>query len=333
MQNEAIGAGPGTAAHALAEKTMRNHQIKLQHVQAGKKAFLAESQALHPGLLERDAENVWGMNAKERANLKTIKLGWARSKEAATVRRNQLEGMNENADMLGRMLQPGGNMGGFPVPKKAQGGLITGADGPPGEDTVKALLTRGEFVLSQEAVNKFPGGSNALLRYNEIAKHGGQVARFAEGGMVGRESQFAPTSPVSAATGGALGLNVGQGTEGMTDSLMQLVDIVQSIRDTVDKEKDEKQREKRAGEQNGTQDSAGGVNQEITNNVAVTVNVNSDGTAEATASSSSEGGGEGASEDGEGDADKHEKFAELMQGVVLQTIVEEQRPGGLLYRK
>ena len=149
--------------------------------------------------------------------------------------------------------------------------------------------------------------------------------------MVGRESQFAPTSPVSAATGGALGLNVGQGTEGMTDSLMQLVDIVQSIRDTVDKEKDEKQREKRAGEQNGTQDSAGGVNQEITNNVAVTVNVNSDGTAEATASSSSEGGEQ--SENGEEDADKHEMFAELMQGVVLQTIVEEQRPGGLLYRK
>jgi len=324
---------PGGPRRALAEKTAKAHADKLRHVQAGKQAFLANSQALHPGLLEKNANNVWGMNDKERANLKAIKLGWARSKEAATVRRNQLEGMNENEDMLGRMLKPGGNMGGFPVPRKAQGGLITDADGPPGEDTIKALLTRGEFVISKEGVDQFPGGANALLKYNDIAKHGGQVARFAEGGMVGRQSQFAPTSPIASATGGALGLNVGQGAEGMTDSLMQLVDIVQSIRDTVDKETDEKQREKRAGEQNGTQDGTGGVNQEITNNVAVTVNVNSDGTAEATASSSSEGGNEGAGEDGEDDADKHERFAELMQGVVLQTIVEEQRPGGLLYKK
>jgi hypothetical protein len=316
---------------ALAKRTAESHASKLRHVQAQKNAFIGNSQALHPGLLVRDAKNnVWGMNAKTRANLKSIKIGWARSKEAATVRRNQLEGMNENADMLERMMRPG--PGGGPGVPKAEGGLITGADGPPGEDTVKALLTRGEFVLSQEAVNKFPGGSNALLRYNDIAKHGGQVARFAEGGMVtGRESQFNPTSPIAAATGGALGLNVGQGAEGMTDSLMQLVDIVQSIRDTVDKETAEKQREKTAGGQNDTQNGTSGVNQEITNNVAVTVNVNNDGTTDATSTSSTEGGGD-SKEDSEADADNHERFAELMQAVVLQTIVEEQRPGGLLWK-
>ena len=33
------------------------------------------------------------------------------------------------------------------------------------------------------------------------------------------------------------------------------------------------------------------------------------------------------------DEERNEQFAELMQGVVLQTIVEEQRPGGLLWKK
>ena len=319
------------ALREQAIKVATGHEQKLRNVRASRKAFIAHTQAVAPGLLSEDAGGVFSMNEKRRANLKSVKLGWERSKEAANVRRASLENANEHADMLQRMMRPGmGGHGAVPMgaPPFKDGGIV---DGELGTDKIRALLTKGEFVLSNQAVDNFPGGAPALIRMNDMAKFGGQVSRFAQGGIVGgRDTQFSPTSPIASVAGGNLGPSMTQGTEGMTDSLIQLVDIVQSIRDTVDQETQEKQREKRVG-QNDTQDSAGGVNQEITNNVSVTVNVNKDGTAEASTEASSEGGQQ--QEDGEQDADKHEKFAELMQGVVLQTIVEEQRPGGLLYKK
>jgi hypothetical protein len=204
-----------------------------------------------------------------------------------------------------------------------------------GGDTVPALVQGGEFIVSRKAAAGNYDFLNALnqqqispqdLSQLSVAKKGGVIRKYAEGGVVGAEmSQFNIGSP------GALATPLG--AEGLSDSLIQLVDIVQGIKDTVDQETGDKAREKALGKDAGeTRDTAGGdVNQEITNNVSVTVNIAKDGSASSETDTSTEGEEEGDKK--AEDDERNEQFAELMQGVVLQTIVEEQRPGGLLWKK
>ena len=155
-----------------------------------------------------------------------------------------------------------------------------------------------------------------------------QRNRFANGGAGGmQDSQF---------TAGANPVGVGgpaMADEGLNDSLIQLIDIVQGIRERVEEEADTKSREKVAGENNTNAGGAGDVNQEIVNNVSINISIAKDGSATADTDANTEGGGkQGEGEEEEDDQERAEKFADLMQGVALQTIVEEQRPGGLLYK-
>tara|TARA_R110002051_G_scaffold113767_2_gene186367 strand:- start:358 stop:1512 length:1155 start_codon:yes stop_codon:yes gene_type:complete len=64
-----------------------------------------------------------------------------------------------------------------------------------------------------------------------------------------------------------------------------------------------------------------------TNNVKISVNIDKAGKADAKADSGSGGGGE--REDNE-QADQNKEFGKILQGVVLDEIVRQQRPGGLL---
>jgi len=64
-----------------------------------------------------------------------------------------------------------------------------------------------------------------------------------------------------------------------------------------------------------------------TNNVKISVNIDKAGKADAKADSGSGGGGE--REDNE-QANQSKEFGKLLQGVVLDEIVKQQRPGGLL---
>jgi hypothetical protein len=160
-----------------------------------------------------------------------------------------------------------------------------------------------------------------------VAKKGGVIRKYAEGGVVGAEmSQF------NIGSAGALATPLG--AEGLSDSLIQLVDIVQGIKETVDQETGDRAREKALGGDTGEAGNTatgGDVSQEITNNVSVTINIAKDGTASSETDTSTEG--EDDDDKGAEDEERNEQFAELMQGVVLQTIVEEQRPGGLLWKK
>ena len=64
-----------------------------------------------------------------------------------------------------------------------------------------------------------------------------------------------------------------------------------------------------------------------TNNVRISVNIDKAGKADASADTGSEGGGE--REDNE-QANQSKEFSKILQGVVLDEIVKQQRPGGLL---
>ena len=64
-----------------------------------------------------------------------------------------------------------------------------------------------------------------------------------------------------------------------------------------------------------------------TNNVKISVNIDKTGKADASADTGSGGGGE--REENE-QANQSKEFGKILQGVVLDEIVKQQRPGGLL---
>ena len=66
-----------------------------------------------------------------------------------------------------------------------------------------------------------------------------------------------------------------------------------------------------------------------TNNVKISVNIDKAGKADASADAGSGGGGGGEREDNE-QANQSKEFGKILQGVVLDEIVKQQRPGGLL---
>jgi hypothetical protein len=306
-------------------------QAKLVMAKSTRDTWRKNTNRRHPGMLkshvefrpmgvEHPGEKVWRFNAERLKDLEAIELDWDQSVNAMVMRQEALRKANINVDHLGNLInrKEGGPIGGYPY----------------GGDTVPALVQGGEFIVSRDAAQGNYEFLNALnqqqispqhLSSLPMARRGGGIRRYAEGGVVGAEmSQFDPLGSTGA-------LATPAGAEGVSDSLIQLIDIVQGIKDTFDKETGDKAREKALGGEEGGANKGGGVNQEITNNVNVTVNMSTDGTTTSETESSTESKNKDG-EDEEDDAEKNERFAELMQGVVLQTIIEEQRPGGLLYK-
>ena len=264
----------------------------------------------HPKYITGNEQAGWKSNAQEAAKLERVKLNWSQAKKASIDRKNAIENAAKHRDALGQALRR----------PFALGGTVDGS----GVDDVAALLTKGEYVLNKQTVDRV--GLNNLNAMNQGLIP--QRNRFANGGAVGmQDSQF---------TAGANPVGVGgpaMADEGLNDSLIQLIDIVQGIRERVEEEADTKSREKVAGENNTNAGGAGDVNQEIVNNVSINISIAKDGSATADTDANTEGGGkQGEGEEEEDDQERAEKFADLMQGVALQTIVEEQRPGGLLYK-
>ena len=68
-----------------------------------------------------------------------------------------------------------------------------------------------------------------------------------------------------------------------------------------------------------------------TNNVSINVNIDKNGKATAEGSATSEQGGP-SERDQQEEVKNNKELGEVLQGVVLQEIVRQQRPGGLLNR-
>jgi hypothetical protein len=199
--------------------------------------------------------------------------------------------------------------------RRQRGGIVRGfkAGGTIGPDTVPIMAAPGEFVVSADAAEGNYGFLNKLNTYGASAM---SPRGMQGGGMVG------VGSPGGEPVGGA----TIPGNEGLADAMMQLVDIAQGIRDTVETSTEENKSKKEGGDL-GAADTAGAGGS--TNNINITVNVtNGQETGVNVESSSDTENGEG--DDKDDDPERNEKFATMLKSSVIQVITEQQRPGGLL---
>jgi hypothetical protein len=211
---------------------------------------------------------------------------------------------------------------------KQMGGLIGfqsgGSTNKMGPDRRPVMMAPGEFVVNRESAQGMLPYLSRLNRYGAAAMgpnsmgHGGRIPGMQGGGVVGG----------GAAGGESLGgVNI-PNNEGLTDAIMQLVDIAQGIRDSVDTsdEKAEETKQGGAAERDAAATTGG-----ATNNISVTVNIErGGGEGETDIETSRSGGEEEEGEDSGDDPQKNEKFAEMLKASVIQVITEQQRPGGLL---
>jgi hypothetical protein len=191
------------------------------------------------------------------------------------------------------------------------GGLVKGYNSGGEVDTVPAMLTDGEYVINKGAVGKL--GVPYLNRLNR-----GQGMQA--GGVVGQSTgQGGPVSPAI------------PGNEEMSDAMKELLDVVSTIKDVITVSAEEGKAEKVGGKAGGKRGEEGeGGAENITNNVTVTVNVTGGGADTQTTASTNNNKKSDEEGDTAEDLERNEKFAGMLKGVVLQTITEQQRPGGLL---
>jgi hypothetical protein len=191
------------------------------------------------------------------------------------------------------------------------------ANGGANRDNIPALLMGGEYVLNKEATQTY--GTEFLNRLN-----GGKIPTFQDGGTVGG-GLFE--------TAGAAGIAGGD-----PEKISQLVDLAENMNrmmeESITKEDAKEEETQETGEGGGSAKVAGG----MVNNISITVNSAGGGggggepTSEvdtSTENKDEEGGSN--NEENTGDLERNEKLADSLRGVVLDTIVKEQRPGGLLH--
>lgn len=186
---------------------------------------------------------------------------------------------------------------------KADGGMIKRYAYGGSVDSIPALLTGGEYVMSPETVNRL--GVGFMHRLN-----GGQVApmRYATGGLVGRD-----TNAVSPVSQDATANNWQQ----ITATLLRLVKVNEEIRDINSGAKS-----KVDGNKNGI------IKNENTNNdtavspqVSIVINMSQNGNTTTQSQTGNTNNDNGKS---------LKEFSEMMANVALKTINDQQRDGGLL---
>ena len=198
---------------------------------------------------------------------------------------------------------------------RATGGMIYG--GTSVKDDVPAMLMGGEYVIRKDAVDRF--GQPFFDRLNR-----GQVTGFAEGGPVGTNLPSLTQN---------LGQNNGQNQDSqtqMTDALTKLLKSLEQLNRSVEDQTKEIQDQNQTTDNTSTTTSEG-----ITNNISINVSVGQDGQeGKSSTDSNSEDNGKGGNDQEKlkKTLEKSRMFAELLRQQVLKTIVEEQRPGGVLYQ-
>jgi hypothetical protein len=173
----------------------------------------------------------------------------------------------------------------------------------------------GEYVVRKDAVDRF--GQPFFDRLNR-----GQVTGFAEGGPVG-------TALPSVGGGGA---NQQDNSKNQfAESIMKLVKSLEQLNKGIE----EQNRETKSQSEGGatTSDSTGAAG--VTNNISISVNVDQNGKT----TDSTKGEDQTGNNQEETDQEKFKKsmersrlLAELLRQQVLKVVVEEQRPGGVLYQ-
>ena len=195
---------------------------------------------------------------------------------------------------------------------KAAGGMIYG--GTSTKDDVPAMLMGGEYVIRKDVVDRM-----GEPFFNSLNR--GKPQGFAEGGPVG-------TGLPSVVGGGSNQQDNSRGQ--FVDSITKLVKSLEQLNKGIE-EQNKDSKAKTNGESESSDSSSSGV----INNISINVNVDQNGkTTDSKKEEDQSGGGSKEETDQEQFKKTMEKsrvLAELLRQQVLKTIVEEQRPGGVLY--
>jgi hypothetical protein len=201
-----------------------------------------------------------------------------------------------------------------------------------GKDTVPGFLANGEYVLSPGTVAAIGGEKGADLLNNgdlagfmqtmgwdknQFAKNGGAIRGYAQGGLVGDV-----TMPVS--TPGGI---EGDGVQSINDNLVAVLRAIENVSGAIESSSGD--REAPSGE--GVRVTGGG--RTVTNNIAISVTVQKGGrTTKGNQEESQEGEGGGAEskESDQKEKAQNRRLALMMESKVMEVILREQRPGGLL---
>ncbi len=182
----------------------------------------------------------------------------------------------------------------------AMGGLIKrfAAGGLSGGDNVPALLMGGEFVMNRGSVSKY--GVDFFNRLN--------AGKFAAGGLAGEASQ-------------SVGNN---GSDKLTENLTRLIASTESLRESL--EKTLTMKEVRGGGSLANAESKTNSNAPVIN-VYNTIQISSDknGGAQGKTETRSEGAGS--------NEESNRKLGTQFEGAILKVIIEQSRPGGLIYEQ
>jgi hypothetical protein len=184
---------------------------------------------------------------------------------------------------------------------KASGGYIAkfAGGGSTGEDNIPALLMGGEYVMNKKAVDMY--GKDFMGRLNS-----GSLPKYASGGMVGTSYS-------------------GQSNTDQSSSMDELVTALNTLNDNLSKDSGITQSESgRSSLAGATQESGMSVVNNISINVAQSGEVSSEANSNTQKGSSN-------SKNNQNSIENNGKLAELLRSKVVEVLVEQKRPGGLLY--
>ena len=179
---------------------------------------------------------------------------------------------------------------------RANGGYIPkfAGGGYTGKDNIPALLMGGEYVMNKKAVDMY--GRDFMGQLNS-----GSLPKYASGGMVGTSYT---------------GQNTPQG------SVEELVAALNTLNENLSKDTGITQSE-------SGKISAAGVTQEsgmsVVNNISINMTQGGEVTSEANASTQQ------GKDTNQNNIQNNAKLAELLRSKVVEVLVEQKRPGGLLY--
>jgi hypothetical protein len=234
---------------------------------------------------------------------------------------------------------PKGNLLFTPEPRNpmatATGGLITrsgpvrraagGGINPQGKDNIQALLTGGEFVLNPQAVAKLgvhtlhkmnagsyqPGWSAGGTGRNILANRGGHVRGYQSGGLVGPN----------------VGIPAGIDGDGSLEAINKLISTTDSVREAI----------VGLGAALAPTQQGQAMEQELVGGGAPTNNITFNITVEGNGDVTGGAGGGNKDENGNEETRKEQRQKDMqemsasMEMAVLKVILEEKRPGGVLY--
>jgi len=199
----------------------------------------------------------------------------------------------------------------------SKGGSVFGAE--LGTDTVPAMLTEGEFVVNADDAARNMG---ILKRING----GGRTKGYADGGYVTSDR---------ASEGSFVGTDAGAGGLGLSDSVTELINEVRGVRTAIEEQQTAQESDRQGGPSNTINAQGSSTPSNVTNNINISVSMDDAGGSSSkteTSGRATEGGTGNDIEDMRARAEKDKELSEKIKFGVVDVILKEQRPGGLLFK-